>query len=587
MNRLYFGDCLTIMQDMPLGHADLIYLDPPFKSQKDYNAIYEDETGRRLPDQIDAFGDTWVLNEKTERAARDMPVLMREAGVEDEVAEFWRLWMNALRKTNPRVLAYLVYMTQRLLPMRGILKPTGSLYLHCDPSASHYIKVMLDAIFGHDNFINEIVWQRTSSHSDAKMLGSVHGIILHYAKNVRHVTHNKQHVPYDPEYVEQRYKGRDSDGRRWMDGDLTAKGLSAGGYTYEFKGTVAEWRVPLDRMKELDRENRLYFTNRGGIRIKRYLDEMKGLPLSDVWTDIPPVNSRARERLGYATQKPVTLLERIIQSSSNPGDTVFDPFCGCATTIEAAHRLDRRWIGIDIAIHAIKRVASLRLRDRLGLKEGEHFIIDGVPRNLEGAQDLWEGDKYQFQRWAVEQVDGFVTTRKGCDGGIDGRLYFDLPDKRDLQSMVLEVKGGASVGIDVVRNLRGVLEREGAQMAGLIIMGELGERKTRNFLAEMARAGDLDVLGVKYARMQMLTVQEIFSGKRFLTPSVARGKGGWPSPACLSIEFHENLGKEKTMNALTPPPIWGISHETTSNDARRRAGDNRDRHSLQCPDDRV
>jgi len=524
INRLYYGDCLTIMQDMALASVDLIYLDPPFNSQRDYNAIYKTETGKPLPDQVEAFCDTWTLDEESERAARTMPVLMRDAGVDDQVAEFWKHWMNALRRTNPRVLAYLIYMTQRLLPMRGILKKTGSIYLHCDPTASHYIKVMLDAIFEHDNFQSEIIWKRTSAHSDANMLGSVHDVILHYSRNADHVRHNKQFGPYDEQYIEKRHRHKDPDGRRWMDGDLTAKGLSAGGYTYEYEGVTAEWRVPPDRMRELHRDNRLYFTSKGGIRIKRYLDEMRGLPLSDVWTDINPINSRAKERLGYATQKPVELLERIITSSSNPGDVVFDPFCGCATTIEAAHKLGRRWIGIDIAIHAIKRVASVRLRDRLGLREGVDFEIEGVPRNVEGARDLWERDKYHFQKWAVEQVDGFVTTKKGSDGGIDGRLYFDMPGRADLQSMVLEVKGGANVGIGVVRDLRGVLERDTAQMAGLIILQEIGDRKAGNFAREMALAGDLEVHGVPYPRMQILTTQDILDGKRFNVPSVARGK---------------------------------------------------------------
>ncbi len=408
--------------------------------------------------------------------------------------------------------------------MRGILKPTGSIYLHCDPTASHYIKIMMDGIFGHSQFLSEIVWKWTSAHSDAKMLASVHDIILHYSRDATHVAHNKQFVPYGQEYIDQRHRHADPDGRRFMDGDLTAKGLAAGGYTYEYKGVTAEWRVPLEKMKELGRENRLYFTSKGGIRIKRYLDEMKGLPLSDIWTDINPINSRAKERLGYATQKPLALLERIINSSSDPDGVVFDPFCGCATTIEAAHRLGRRWIGCDIAIHAIKRVASVRLRDKLGLVEGEDFEIDGVPRNLEGAQDLWTRDKYHFQKWAVEQVDGFVTTRRTADGGVDGRLYFAIPNQPDLQSMVLEVKGGANVNIGVVRDLRGVLERDEAKMVGLIVMDDLGDRKARNFAREMAQAGDLKVLGRTYPRMQMLTVPEILDGKRFETPTVV-GKG--------------------------------------------------------------
>ena len=467
-NKLYYGDCLTVMQDMKLGSVDLIYLDPPFKSQRDYNNIYVDETGRPLPDQVEAFCDTWTLNEETERAARHMPVLMREAGVDDEVAEFWRLWMNALRKTNPTILAYLVYMTQRLLPMRGILKPTGSIYLHCDPTASHYIKVMMDAIFGHGNFLNDISWCYKSGGVSKRWFAKKHDSILLYARSKgNHVFHPIKVKSY---------------------------GQSGGG--------------------------------QGG-KVKYYKDDKGTYSIVNArdWWEISMLSTTHSERLGYATQKPLPLLERIIQASSNPGDVVFDPFCGCATTIEAAHKLDRKWIGIDIAIHAIKRVARVRLEDRLGLKEGIDFEITGVPQTLEGAQDLWENDKYHFQKWAVGEIDGFVTNKKGSDGGIDGRLYFDVPDKKDLQSMVIEVKGGKNVGIGVVRDLRGVLERETAQMAGLIVMDELGEVKTRNFVKEMAQAGDLDVHGMKYARMQMLTVQDILDGKRFTTPSVARARG--------------------------------------------------------------
>ncbi len=231
------------------------------------------------------------------------------------------------------------------------------------------------------------------------------------------------------------------------------------------------------------------------------------------------------ERVGYATQKPVALLERIIKASSNPSDTVLDPFCGCATTLEAAHRLKRKWVRIDIAIHAVKRLAKVHLRDRLGLSEGVDFTIEGVPRNFEGAKELWERDKYHFQKWAVEQVDGFVTAGNSGDSGIDSRLYFDLPGERNLQSMVIEVKGGANVGIGVVRDLRGVLERDPAMMAGLVIMEDLGKRQNTNYVKEMAQAGDLNVLGVANPGMQMLTVQEILDGKRFLTPLFARGKG--------------------------------------------------------------
>ena len=533
--QLWYGDCLTVMRDhMKLGSVDLIYLDPPFNSQREYNAIYKDETGRPLPDQIEAFCDLWELDEERERALRTMPVLMRESGIADDAVEFWRLWMNALRNTQPRLLAYLSYMVERLLVMKGLLKPTGSVYLHCDPTASHYIKVMMDAIFGHDNFRNEIVWKRTSTHSDSKTWSRVSDTILFYSKGKR-FTWNTPHAPHSDEYVANKYRHHDADGRLYRLDNMTSPNPRPN-MMYEWKGYPSPtkgWRYSEATMAKLDAEGRIWYPRfKGGEydtsrrpQLKRYLDEMKGGVMGNVWTDISPINSQARERLGYATQKPLPLLERIIRASSEPGDMVFDPFCGCATTLEAAHSLGRQWIGIDIAIHAVKRVARVRLQERLGLIEGTDFTIDGVPRTLEGARDLWRRDKYHFQKWAVEEIDGFVTTKRSADGGVDGRLYFDLPGERDLQSMAIEVKGGKNVGINVARELRGVLARDDALLAGLIVMDEIGDRKMANFRREMAQAGDLDVLGVKYPRMQILTVAEMLDGKRFTTPSVARARG--------------------------------------------------------------
>ena len=485
MNHLYYGDCLTIMRDhMRAGSVDLIYLDPPFNSNRQYNAIYKDETGRPLPDQIEAFCDLWTLDQERERAIRAMPVLMQESGIDDTTVEFWRIWMNALRNTQPRLLAYLSYMVERLLYMKVLLKPTGSIYLHCDPTASHYIKAMMDAIFGHQNFRNEIVWKRSQGfkRKSARKFPQKNDILLFYAKSLENIVFNTQYKPHKKQYVK-RFKVS-KDGRLYRD-DVNPTG--------------------------------------GGRRVI-YLDETEGEVIDSVWTDIHPVNPVAKERLGYATQKPLKLLNRIIAASSNPGDIVFDPFCGCATTLEAAQRMGRKWIGIDIAIHAIKRVARVRLGDRCHLVEGEDYDISGVPRNDEGARDLWNRDKYHFQKWAVEEVDGFVTTRRTADGGVDGRLYFGLPGRKDLQSMAIEVKGGKNVGIAVLRELRGVLETGSAQMSGLIVMHKPGATKLRNFGKFMAQAGDMEVTGRNYARMQMLTIEEILQGKRFDTPG-AVGKG--------------------------------------------------------------
>ena len=231
--------------------------------------------------------------------------------------------------------------------------------------------------------------------------------------------------------------------------------------------------------------------------------------------------SNSKEYIGYATQKPLALLERIIKASSNEGDVVFDPFCGCATTIEATHKLGRKWIGCDIAIHAIKRVARIRLQDRLGLKEDEDFIIQGIPRNIEGAKYLWLKSPYEFQKWAIEQVDGFVSRKKTADGGIDGRLYFHTGNTKDISSMILEVKGGKNVGIDIIRTLHGVLEGDSsAQIAGLIILHPIGKIKKRNFETAMTKAGHLELQGMKYPRLQIRTIEDILQDKHFHTPSI-------------------------------------------------------------------
>ncbi len=478
------------------------------------------------------------MDEERERAIRVMPVLMRERGIDDKVAEFWRLWVNALRGTQPRLLAYLSYMVERLLaylsymverllPMKLILKPTGSIYLHGDPTASHYLKVMMDAIFGHENFRSEITWRRTSSHNDSKGFGQVRDIILSSSKTSAR-TWNPVYVPHDEKYMSDFYRHEDEKGRyRLHEIIRTASMGERPNLVYEYKGYVPRWgwRMKPAKLRALDREGRLVWSGTGRPDRKTYLSG--GRPATNLWNDIDNLSGRARERMAYATQKPLALLERIIKTSSNEGDVVFDPFCGCATTLEAAHRLGRRWVGIDIAIHAVKRVAKVRLQDRLRLVVGKDFEVDGVPRTLEGARDLWKRDPYHFQKWAVETVDGFVTTRRTADGGIDGRLYFAMPNVDDLQSMAMEVKGGKNVGIATRRALRGVLENDAALRVGLIILEPLGVTKERNFHRFMAEAGDTQSTFARpYPRMQLRTVEDILNGKGFDVPvMVARGTG--------------------------------------------------------------
>lgn len=395
MNMLYYGDCLTIMEGMGSNSVDLIYLDPPFNSNRAYNAIYKDETGRPLPDQIEAFCDLWTLDEERDHAIRSLPKFMLEHGIDDGIIKFWKVWVSALRDTNPKLLAYLSYMVERLLQMKIILRPTGTIYLHCDPTYSHYIKVMMDGIFGYDNFRNEIVWSYRRWPAKQSNFQRMHDVILRYSKTPN-VTWNQLYEP------------------------------------------LAESTLKSDGGKKIKN-----VFNEEGKRVRgvKSGEDSPGAPMRDVW-NIGVIAPTAKERLGYPTQKPLALLEPIIKASSNEGDIIFDPFCGCGTTLEAAHRLNRQWIGIDIAIHAVKRVSAIRLQERCGLIEGQDYEITGVPRNIEGAKDLWKRDKYQFQKWAVESVDGFVTARKSRDGGVDGRLYFPDGEGNDLKAMKLEVKGG-------------------------------------------------------------------------------------------------------------------------------------------------
>ena len=480
VNTLYYGDCLTIMQqEMDEESIDLIYLDPPFNSNRNYHTIYKDHTGNPLPEQVEAFCDQWLLDSARKAAIKGLQQTMIEArvGIDHHSAELVHHLIDRLQWTQPKLAAYLSYMTERLIWMKKILKPTGSIYLHCDPTASHYIKAVMDAIFGHQNFRNEIIWAYTGPGSPRmRQFNRKHDAILWYAKNKTWVFNRDDvRIPY-------------KDGKPHTGGFTHKTGKKAG-------------------------------TNMS----KEVAESYTGKIPEDWWIDIAIAVRSSKERMGYPTQKPLKLLDRIIKASSNEGDVVFDPFCGCATTLEAAHKLGRNWIGIDIAFHAIKRVAKVRLRERLGLVENKHFIIKGIPYNYEGAHDLWRRDPYQFQQWCVEEVNGFVTNKRSADGGIDGRIYFEMNNVKKLQNMILEVKGGASVPVAHLRALIGALEISDAKMAGLIVMEDLGSRKRRNFQNEMDAAGAIEINGDSYPRVQMLTVAEILNGARFKMPNV-RGR---------------------------------------------------------------
>ena len=536
MNKLYYGDNLSIMEGMAKYSVDLIYLDPPFKSQQNYNLLYKTLTGKPVPEQAEAFCDTWEMDAEKDRISRNMPVLMKQYGVEQYYVDFWRLWMQALRHTQPHLLAYLIYMVQRLLHMKVILKPTGSIYLHCDPTASHYIKVMMDGIFGHDQFRNEVIWRRTGAHGRAKKWGPIHDTLLFYTMSDKY-TWNRVFEDYDQSYLDKFYRFNDEHGQYrlvTLDGPGVRTGSSGTPWRDVDPGAKGRhWEVPPDRalpewfehpdgysamtvqerLDVLDEQGMIYWPPRGSVpQHKRYLEVSEGNPIQDIIYDIRPVGSQSKQRLGYPTQKPLALLDRIIRSSSNEGDVVFDPFCGCGTTIYAAHEAKRGWIGCDVAILAVRLVEG-QLKERYGLIEGEHYEEHGIPNSVASAKALFEHDPFQFEHWAVEYVRGFPTKKTG-DKGIDGRIYFET--KKELGIMVLSVKGGNVRPTDI-RDLIGVLSvEEGAELAGFISNKE----PSKAMKAAAAQAGQWEYEDVAYDRVQLLTVKNIVEDKkRFHTPT--------------------------------------------------------------------
>ena len=366
---LFHADNLPILRGMNSETVDLIATDPPFNKGRDFHAT---------PDSLARgarFQDRWSWTDDVQGEWVD--------AIKDDFPAVWSVIESTRQSYGDDMGAFLCFMGVRLMEMRRVLKPTGSLYLHCDSMASHYLKAMCDAVFGPNNFQNEIVWRRTTAHNDSKRYGANTDSILFYAKSDRW-TWNPVYQPYDDSY-KARFRRKDPDGRLWSDYDISAKGLSGGGYEYEYKGIRSLWRVPLDTMKRLDAEGRLHFTKSGGIRRKRYLDEMKGRPAQALWDDINAINSQARERVGYPTQKPLALYERVIRASSNLGDMVLDPFCGCATTPIAAERLGRRWVGIDIWEGAHQMILRRLRSEGLATPEGAYY--DDEQPNL-----LTEGD---------------------------------------------------------------------------------------------------------------------------------------------------------------------------------------------------
>jgi adenine specific DNA methylase Mod len=512
LNKLYYGDNLTVLRnEIQRESVDLIYLDPPFNSQSNYNVLFKSPAGEQSHAQIEAFEDTWHWGEEAERAF-------------DEVVHSWNTdaaeLLRALRaflKEND-MMAYLSMMAVRLLELHRVLKPTGSIYLHCDPTASHYLKLLMDAIFGVGNYRSEITWKRTTAHSDAKQgrkgFGNVSDIILYYSRSDEFIF-NAQFLPYDLKYLDSKYPYVDGEGRRYGLWDMSGPGGSAkGNPEYEVMGVTRYWRYSRAKMDDLIAEGRVVQPSPGAVpRYKRYLSEMPGVPVQNLWDDIFPINSQAQERLGYPTQKPQALLERIISASSNEGDIVLDPFCGCGTTIHAAQKLKREWVGIDITHLAISLIEK-RLKDAF---PGIQYEVHGTPKDMEGARALAAADKYQFQWWAVSLVDAvpFGGKKKGADSGIDGLIYFK-PEGKTTEKAIVSVKGGENVNVAMVRDLAHVVDREKARIGIFITLAE----PTAPMRTEAVKAGYFETVYGKYPKLQILTIAELFEGKQPNIPLV-------------------------------------------------------------------
>jgi len=510
-NTLYFGDNLDILREhIDKESVDLIYLDPPFNSKRDYNVLFKTPKGQKSDAQITAFEDSWDWGDQ---AQKEYTELLHQSNT--DVTEMIRHLRSFLKDTS--IMAYLVMMTNRLVELHRVLKPTGSLYLHCDPTASHYLKVILDTVFGPQNFRNEIIWKRQSAHSDAKnKFPDVADIILFYAKT-KVESFYPQYGEYDPEYLEKFYRFDDNDGKgRYRLGDMASPNPRPNmmyvwlGFPFPDKG----WRYQRDTMQKLHDEGRVYYPKHkdGSFdfskrpQLKRYLREQEGSIVTNVWTDIQPLHDVSAERMGYPTQKPLALLERIIRASSQPGDIVLDPFCGCGTAVHAAQKLGRSWIGIDITHLAISLIEK-RMKDAF---PGIVFEVQGTPKDLEGARNLAERDKYQFQWWACSLVGAqpYHGKKKGADSGIDGMIFFQ-DDSKGAKKIIVSVKGGEHVGRTMIADLKNTVEREGAQMGLFVTLVP----PTSPMQHEAVTAGYYhSPLFGDFKKIQILTIDGLLSG---------------------------------------------------------------------------
>ncbi|MGE0083993.1 MAG: DNA methyltransferase [Desulfococcaceae bacterium] len=483
MNWLHLGDCLEVLRkEIPDETADLIYIDPPFNSKRNYNIFFDDKD---IQTQRIAFEDTWSLK-----------------NIQDSLAELQSLKTEKIQRllttyaeVAPFAFPYLVMMTLRIAELRRVLKPTGSFYLHCDPAMSHYLKTVCDVIFGQNNFRNEIIWKRmtASGFKGKKDLGTSHDTVIRYSKTERFI-YNPIIIPYTKEYVKRYFTKMDEKGRIFKDEKI---GTATGPETIE----------------RLTKEGRIYITSKGKMRIKHYLDEAKGFPADDLWLDLPPINSQADERLGYPTQKPKALLERIIKASSNEGDVVLDAFCGCGTTVDTAEGLKRQWIGIDISPIAVNLIQK-RLKNTYG-KALSKYEVRGVPKDEQSAIKLWEQNPFAFQDWWITEFGAFSATYsgKGADKGVDGIAKYLIDSSNNTIKAAFQVKGGKVQSKDIDA-LLGAMVKHKCELGVFLTIKE----PTKPMLETIATSGIIETPGYKFPKLQLLTLSEFFSDRRLKLP---------------------------------------------------------------------
>ena len=512
-NTLYYGDNLEILRKyIKDDSVDLIYLDPPFNSKADYNILYKEPTGEPSKAQITAFEDTWHWTAEAEKTFQEIIDTSPAT-----VVEMMRAFRHFIGRND--MMAYLTMMCIRLVELRRVLKPIGSIYLHCDPTASHYLKILMDAIFGGKNFRNEIVWRRTNARSTQGRWPRVHDILLYYGKSDKSV------------FSPQKTKGSEAktphtliigeDGKKYQTYELTAPGKTKEGLSGEpWRGFDPNrwgrhWANSHEVMDRWDAEGLIHWPKKGGFPRRRdsvpFDVTARLVMVDDVWIDVDRINQAAQERLGYPTQKPEALLERIIRASSNEGDIVFDPFCGCGTAISAAHKLKRSWIGIDVT-HLSINLIKWRMKHMFSLEPRKDYRVIGEPEDIAGAIELASQNRFQFQWWATSLIDArpYGEKKKGKDTGIDGYVYFN-EDKDKIGKGIVSVKSG-KVSVKDIRDLGHVMDREKAELGIFLTL----QPPTKDMVTEAVSKGFFrsNLLGKDFQKIQILTIEAILGGKK-------------------------------------------------------------------------